>query len=65
MNVPKGGVLFFDSGIGGLTVLAECKKRLPYTTFYYYNFLLFLYCFTTHVCIVKQHSLICCFEIFM
>lgn len=37
MNVPKGGVLFFDSGIGGLTVLAECKKRLPYTTFYYYG----------------------------
>ncbi len=37
MNVPKGGVLFFDSGIGGLTVLAECKKRLPCATFYYYG----------------------------
>lgn len=37
MYVPKGGVLFFDSGIGGLTVLAECRKRLPTATFYYYG----------------------------
>ena len=37
MYVPKGGVVFFDSGIGGLTVLAECKKRLPNATFYYYG----------------------------
>ena len=37
MNVPKGGVVFFDSGIGGLTVLAECRKRLPFATFYYYG----------------------------
>lgn len=37
MYLPKGGVLFFDSGIGGLTVLFECKKRLPNTTFYYYG----------------------------
>lgn len=37
MYVPKGGVLFFDSGIGGLTVLAECRKRLPNATFYYYG----------------------------
>lgn len=37
MCVPKGGVVFFDSGIGGLTVLAECKKRLPNATFYYYG----------------------------
>ncbi len=37
MCVPKGGVVFFDSGIGGLTVLAECKNRLPTATFYYYG----------------------------
>ncbi len=37
MYLPKGGVVFFDSGIGGLTVLAECKKRLPNATFYYYG----------------------------
>ena len=37
MNIPKGGVLFFDSGIGGLTVLAECKQRFPNATFYYYG----------------------------
>ncbi len=37
MGVPKGGVAFFDSGIGGLTVLAECKKRMKNTTFYYYG----------------------------
>ena len=37
MYIPKGGVAFFDSGIGGLTVLAECKKRLPFHTFYYYG----------------------------
>lgn len=37
MYVPKGGVLFFDSGIGGLSVLAECRKRLPNATFYYYG----------------------------
>lgn len=37
MNVPKGGIAFFDSGIGGLTVLAECRKRLPNALFYYYG----------------------------
>ncbi len=37
MRVPKGGVAFFDSGIGGLTVLAECRKALPNTIFYYYG----------------------------
>ena len=37
MSIPKGGVAFFDSGIGGLTVLAECRKRLPFFTFYYYG----------------------------
>ncbi len=37
MSVPKGGIAFFDSGIGGLTVLAECRKRLPSALFYYYG----------------------------
>ena len=37
MYVLKGGVVFFDSGIGGLTVLNECRKRLPNATFYYYG----------------------------
>ncbi len=37
MQIPKGGIAFFDSGIGGLTVLAECKKRLPNEIFYYYG----------------------------
>lgn len=35
--IPKGGIAFFDSGIGGLTVLAECKKHLPNELFYYYG----------------------------
>ena len=33
----KGGIAFFDSGIGGLTVLNACKKRLPDSLFYYYG----------------------------
>ena len=37
MRIPKGGVAFFDSGIGGLTVLAECKKRQTEEIFYYYG----------------------------
>lgn len=37
MKIPKGGVAFFDSGIGGLTVMAACRARLPETTFYYYG----------------------------
>ena len=28
MQIPKGGVAFFDSGIGGLTVLSACEKQL-------------------------------------
>ena len=32
-----GGVAFFDSGIGGLTVLAECKKRIPNVPFLYFG----------------------------
>lgn len=37
MDIPKNGVAFFDSGIGGLTVLATCKKLLPGEIFYYYG----------------------------
>ena len=37
MGIPHGGIAFFDSGIGGLTVLAECLKRLPNELFYYYG----------------------------
>ena len=37
MQIPCGGVAFFDSGIGGLTVLAECRKQIPYGDFYYYG----------------------------
>ena len=37
MRIPKGGIAFFDSGIGGLTVLAECRKRLKGELFYYYG----------------------------
>ncbi len=37
MRIPTGGIAFFDSGIGGLTVLAECRKLLPSETFYYYG----------------------------
>lgn len=37
MQIPKGGIAFFDSGIGGLTVLSECEKRLPRCLFYYYG----------------------------
>ncbi|MBO7298088.1 MAG: glutamate racemase [Clostridia bacterium] len=37
MQIPTGGIAFFDSGIGGLTVLATAKKLLPNQTFYYYG----------------------------
>ncbi len=37
MSIPKGGIAFFDSGIGGLTVLAECVKALPGELYYYYG----------------------------
>ena len=37
MKKRDGGVAFFDSGIGGLTVLDTCRKYLPNTTFYYYG----------------------------
>ncbi len=35
MQMREGGVAFFDSGIGGLTVMATCRKYLPDETFYY------------------------------
>ena len=37
MRIPKGGVAFFDSGIGGLTVLSECQKLQGQEIFYYYG----------------------------
>lgn len=37
MKIQKGGIGIFDSGIGGLTVLAECRKSLPEEYFYYYG----------------------------
>ena len=37
MVTAKGGIAVFDSGIGGLTVLAECRKHLPDALFYYYG----------------------------
>lgn len=37
MGIPKGGIAFFDSGIGGLTVLAECQKQILDYPFYYYG----------------------------
>ena len=37
MWIPRGGIAFFDSGIGGLTVLNECRKLLPREVFYYYG----------------------------
>lgn len=37
MHIPKGGIGFFDSGIGGLTVLAACEKYFKEGIFYYYG----------------------------
>lgn len=37
MQIPCGGVAFFDSGIGGLTVMAECRKYVKNEIFYYYG----------------------------
>lgn len=37
MDIPKGGIAFFDSGIGGLTVMAECQKYFKNEIFYYYG----------------------------
>lgn len=37
MKIPVNGVSFFDSGIGGLTVMHACRARLPNEIFYYYG----------------------------
>lgn len=37
MDLPKGGIAFFDSGIGGMTVLAACRNVLKDERFYYYG----------------------------
>lgn len=37
MRIPKGGIGVFDSGIGGLTVLSECRKTCKNELFYYYG----------------------------
>ncbi len=37
MPIPTGGVAFFDSGIGGLTVLYKCLPYLQGETIYYYG----------------------------
>ena len=37
MQTIDGGIAFFDSGIGGLTVLAECRKYISDEAFYYYG----------------------------
>ncbi len=37
MHIPKGGIAFFDSGIGGMTVLKECEKLFKNQIFYYYG----------------------------
>lgn len=37
MGIPKGGIGFFDSGLGGLTVLETCSKRLQGLPIYYYG----------------------------
>lgn len=37
MKVVKGGIAFFDSGIGGLTVLNSCRKILKDEIIYYYG----------------------------
>ena len=37
MRIPKSGIGFFDSGIGGLTVLTECANLLQGETLYYYG----------------------------
>lgn len=37
MKLPKSKIAFFDSGIGGLTVLNACVRRLQSGIFYYYG----------------------------
>ncbi len=35
MGIPKGGIVLFDSGIGGLTTLAKCVEFCKKRPFYY------------------------------
>lgn len=37
MKIPEAGIAFFDSGIGGLTVLDACQKHLKGENLYYYG----------------------------
>ena len=37
MRIPKGGIAFFDSGIGGMTVLSACMRYFKNEIFYYYG----------------------------
>ncbi len=37
MERKRFNVGVYDSGIGGMTLLAECKKLLPFVNFYYYG----------------------------
>ena len=37
MHIPSGGIAFFDSGIGGLTVLYECRNTFKNIPFYYFG----------------------------
>ncbi|MBQ8284639.1 MAG: glutamate racemase [Clostridia bacterium] len=37
MRISDAPIAFFDSGIGGLTVLAECVKRIKTGNFYYFG----------------------------
>ncbi len=37
MYLPEGGIAFFDSGIGGMTVLAACEKHIKNDVLYYYG----------------------------
>ena len=37
MPIPQGGIAFFDSGIGGLTVMDACRKFFHDEIFYYYG----------------------------
>ena len=37
MEIPVGGVAFFDSGVGGLTVLNDCQNHFENEKFYYYG----------------------------
>lgn len=37
MDIPKGGIGFFDSGIGGLTVLSSCLSLAENRPVYYYG----------------------------